>query len=240
MSQLTKEQLQKIASSILAYQSSILEDINLSLRLHTEDEKVYTTCLTKWNGAHLFFEAPLVQRDYISFLLPYLLDCHLITKKAVFKTRLNLIDRHRQNDKLIYKAEIISPLIKAQQRQHFRLATLTPLDYRILKRASDIPYDEKLYPGTSVNISVGGLCMVSNHQLLADDHLLIHMAFVNTSFTLEGHVLSDGERHENGTYSHRIRFLNMNSQIENTLSKLIFEKQRLMMRSSKMPLYPKR
>lgn len=230
----------EVLKSVHQYRENILKDINLVVRLINTDEKVYTTTLNKWEDDEIIFEAPIEQCDWVIFALPIVLEACFVTNQSIYMTKIEVSKRHQVEGKLRYKGHILQPITKKQQRAHFRLATLCTLQYRIIPEGAeenDLLLDAPFYKGTTVNLSVGGLCMVSDRQLEYNQQLDIQFHFLEHTFDVNGIVLDAGERNPNGTYTHRIRFGDMDARKTNLLSKLIFEKQRLSMQSSKVPLY---
>lgn len=230
----------EVIKSADQYRDSLLKDINLILRLINPNEKVHTTTLTKWDKDEITFEAPIERCDWVIFPLPIVLEICFITKQSIYMSRLEVTKSQKVGGKLLYKGQLLSPITKNQQRAHFRLAVLCKLQYRILPeiiKSDSILEDLPFYEGTIVNISVGGLCMVCEKKLEANETLNIQFHFLEHDFDIRGSVLNLGERNANGDFTHRIKFLDVDSHKMNLLSKLIFEKQRLLMQSAKVPLY---
>ncbi|MGL5676291.1 MAG: flagellar brake protein [Cellulosilyticaceae bacterium] len=241
MSNTINRDTETITSSILMYQESIMRDINTKMRLKDDHDKCYLTTITKWENDTLIFPGPLAQRDWVLFALPTVLECCFVTRNAMYMTRIELFDRKRTEHELIYKARIVDIIEKKQQRAHFRLDVLVPIHYAVLTT----PTGEKLetitkIKGTCVNISVGGMCMVCNERLDANQHLAVYLDFLDNQLLISGKILYKGQSNENGTYSHHVQFYGMDLQKENLLSRLIFEKQRMQMRQTATPLYQKK
>ena len=233
---------QEIIESIHLHRDIILKDMNLNLRLVNDEDHTYLSALVKWEKDEVTFAAPIEQCDWVIFPLPIELNLWFITKQTVFASRIQVTARERLDGKLIYKGKLITPLSKKQQRAHFRLSTLFQVHYKVLpeENTEDTSLEAlPLYGGTAVNISVGGMCIVCEQQLKAEQLIDLTFCFLENEFNVRGKVLGLGDKNENGTFSHRITFLNLDTTKENLLSKSIFEKQRLLMRSSKQPLYKK-
>lgn len=228
-----------VLKSIEQYKNNIIKDINLVLRIVDEQKKMYKTTLNQWENDELTFEAPIYQCDWVIFNLPTVLELCFITNQSIYMTHIELRQRKQLEGKLIYSGKITEPLVKKQQRAHFRLATLCPINYRIvpdIEATLTIP-NTPFSKGTTVNISVGGLCMVSDEPFKPKQTMQLQFHFLEHDFDMRGVVLEQSQRNPNGTFTHRIRFVDIDSRKENLLSKLIFEKQRLLMQSSRVPLY---
>lgn len=235
--ELNKHNAAKVKESIALYQKTMLEDINLVLRIITKN-KTYITKLIEWPGERLIFAAPLDKLDWVLFERNRILKVAFITKKAIFSAELEVLNRYQKNDVLFYSGILVSPLFKQQQRQYFRLDVLLPLAFKVLpKDTEDYNVDElpKVH-GTAVNISIGGMNMVCEDQLRKGDLLLVSFNFMDTFIETEAEVLFLGEKNNVGTFSHRMRFPNLDNTMKNTLSKLIFEKQRQLMSKPKESL----
>jgi c-di-GMP-binding flagellar brake protein YcgR len=229
-----KNDLPSIQESIKLYQNTILNDINLTLRIIVKDK----TCITKlvdWPGDKFIFAAPLDKLDWVLFERDKIVKISFVTKNAIFSATIKILNRYRKKEVLFYSAALLSPLIKEQQREFFRLDALLELTYKLLPNDTE-DYnmeDLEIVKATSVNISIGGLCLVSSKQLHKGEKLNISFNFLNTSVEILGEVLFQGEKNPAGNYSHRVRFLNHDNSVQNMLSKLIFEKQRSLMSKAK-------
>lgn len=231
---LYKIDLPSIQESVKLYQKTILEDINLTLRVIIKD-KTYITKLVDWPGEKFIFAAPLDKLDWVLFEREKIVKISFITKTAIFSSNVQILNRYRKKEVLYYSAALVTPLIKQQQRQYFRLDVLLELTYRLLPADKEEYNLDELIPvkATSVNISIGGMLLVSSQQLHRGEKLIINFDFMHIPMELLGEVLYQGEKNTAGNYSHRIRFVNHDNNIKNMLSKLIFEKQRLLMGRSK-------
>ncbi|MDA3731293.1 PilZ domain-containing protein [Niameybacter massiliensis] len=236
-----KAQLE-IANSVSQYHDIILKDINSIVRLVDSEGKVYTSALSKWEKNDIIFAAPIERCDFVIFPLPIDLEICFITKQTVFVANIHVTTRQPVNGKLLYKGYLTSPLVKKQQRAHYRLTTLFHVKYRLIPREDQRVDNEQLLnlnEGTTVNISAGGMCLLTKYQLQPKDCVEITFQFLDHEFNIQGEVLEQGERNTTGNYTHRIRFINLDARKENLLSKLIFEKQRLLVKSNNQPLFKK-
>lgn len=234
---INKKDKGEINQSIELYKKAILDDMNLKLRVITKD-KTYITKLIDWPGEKFIFAAPLHKLDWVLFEKDKIVQIAFVTKAAIFIAKVQILNRYRKNDLLFYGAVLLDPLIKQQQRQYFRLDVLLEATYKRLPQDStDYSIDEiPLNKGTCVNISIGGLCLVSSEQLPKDEKVIINLNFMNNPLELPGSVIFIGEKNAVGNYVHRIKFEKIDTHIKNLLNKLIFEKQRLIMSKSRESL----
>jgi len=231
---LYKIDLPTIRKSVNLYQKTILEDINLTLRIITKD-KTYITKLVDWPGEKFIFAAPLDKLDWVLFEREKIVKITFISKTGIFSSNVKILNRYRKNKVLFYSAVLVTPLIKQQQRQYFRLDVLIALTYKLLpKDSEDYNLDDLTQEkGTGVNISIGGMLLVSDKQLHKGDKLIINFDFMNIPIEILGELLFKGDKTAACNYSHRISFLNPDNNIKNLLSRLIFEKQRLLISKPK-------
>ena len=234
---LDKKDTLKINESIELYKKTILDDINLKLRVIVKD-KTYITKLVDWPEEKFIFAAPLDKLDWVLFEKDKVVQVAFVTRMAIFLAKVQILNRYRKNDILFYGAILLEPLKKQQQRQFFRVDVLLEAEYKRLSIENESEILEELpsVKGTIVNISIGGMCLVSSQQLHTNEVLLINFTFLNTSFELFGNVLFEGERNAVGNYIYRIKFSKLDNAVRNQLNKVIFERQRLIMSKSKETL----
>lgn len=212
-------------------------DINLVLRI-IDDKKSYTTQLVQWDGTSIVFFAPISQCDWVILDISKTYELYFISNASMFHTTVSLVNRYAQKEHVYYKALLTKPLVKKQQREHFRLPALLNLTYQILPQENTTSDDtiSPFYDGSTTNISLGGMCMTSDHRIPGDASIKIQLKFLSHDLVLTGKVLSEPEQVPSGAYSYRIKFELMDRKTENLLSRLIFEKQRLVMAPTKRPL----
>ncbi len=240
MATVSKQESRAILKSINAYQKALLNDLNLKLRLVGNDEKTYTTTLVRWDDETITLAAPLVQRDWLIFPLPIQMNCAFISKGAICSTTILITRSHRNESGLLYKADIIKPLIRTQQRSSFRLDLLMDMHFKITTSLDGLPLDDApLHKATCVNISAGGLCMSSSIGMATNQIVELHFNLLDNAFILQGTLLDESIKNDNGTYTNRIKFLDITPTTENLLTRLILEKQRLSLQNTKVPLYKK-
>lgn len=222
-----------VMDSIAQYRKGLMEDMNLTLRL-TSNDQTHTTKLVEWVEDILIFEAPMSQLDYIIYPKNANLQLIFVSKSALFSSDLLITKSYRKNTSLYYVAKIISPIVKKQQRESFRLDVVMDVVYQLLPTDD---FDESLLfedlppkKATCINISIGGMCINCDDQLHSGDHLTLSFKLVDTPLTLTGEILFTGTRTEVGTYTHRIKFYGLSNSESNLLNRLIFEKQRMQLK----------
>lgn len=218
-----------IARSITTCRKSLMEDINLTLRL-TYNNVTYLTKPVEWVENTITFEAPMRGLDYVILPKDAILSVMLVSRSALFHTTFRIIKNHRKDTTLYYIAEITSPIIKKQQREDFRLEVILDTYYQLFFSHTKPTIDILQGDGTCLNISVGGMCLSCDHQFHTKELLKLDFTLVETSLSFIGEVLYLGEQTESGSYIHRLRFIDSDTPKNNLLRQLIFEKQRLQLR----------
>ena len=235
VSSLFQKENPNVMDSINLYRKGLMDDINLTLRL-TYNNHTYTTKPVEWVDNLLIFEAPMNGLDYVIFQRNARIQIVFVSKIALFISHIVIAKSYRQNNSLYYVGEIVDPIIKRQQRESFRLDTTMDVFYQVLPSSEELTdmdsIDLPTHKGTCINISVGGICINCNEQLHSHDLLSLSFTLVETPITVTGEVLFIGERTEAGTYTHRIKFSGLSSSESNLLNRLIFEKQRLLLKHS--------
>lgn len=219
------------SESIQMYQKSLMDDINLTLRL-SYNESSDMTKPAEWEDTKIIFEAPMRGLDYVIYAKDTLLESVFVSKNALFTCLIRIVKNYRQDQTLYYVGEIVSPLEKKQQREAFRLDVVLPLNYQVLPEVmTDVVLkDLPTYSGTCLNISIGGMCLNTDSKLEGGSQVRLNFSFLDTPFTFYGQVLTSGERTEIGNYTHRVRFLNVDKNALDDLNRLIFKKQQMQLK----------
>lgn len=223
-----------ILNSIRAYRRILMDDMNLSIRLVYKD-KTYSTRMVDLLDDVITFEAPMQGREYIILPNRATLNVIIVSKVALFQTAFKISKSYRKESKLYYTAVISAPIVKKQQRQAFRLDVTLDVHYDLIATEDQITPDNNSKVsgnGTCVNISLGGMCLVSDHQFHAHEQLMLAFDLGDTALKFLGQVLYLGEITEQGNYSHRIHFIGLDVADTNQLNRLIFEKQRSLLKRS--------
>lgn len=223
-----------LMESIDLYQKGLMEDMNLTLRL-TYGGLTLTTKPVEWVEDLIIFEAPMHQLDYVIYPQNTKLQIIFVSKSALFISSIKVHKKYRKNHSLYYVGKIVSPIIKKQQRESFRLSVIMDIQYHVLPEDKALSNELNLAElpakdAVCINISTGGMCLKCLEQLPSHRHLLLSFTFMDTPLTLFGEVLFLGEPDTAGTYIHRIKFRNILPTEVNQLNRLIFEKQRLMLK----------
>jgi c-di-GMP-binding flagellar brake protein YcgR len=178
----------------------------------------------QWDGDVVTFEAPLKKLDYIIFPLHQNLSATFISSGAIYLFQVQLIESIRKNNILIYTAKIVTPLTRQQQRSSFRLSTHFPFSFQLA--ADEDTWDNTMHPAICLNLSSGGMRLNTKPVLAPNTRLYVHFNFMNKDFSLMGETLDEGVKAPTGYYTYRLKFSYISFKEEETLMKLLIEKQR--------------
>jgi len=218
-----------IARSINTYNKLLMKDISLTLRL-TYKNKTYLTKPIEWVENNVTFEAPMQGLDYVILPKDAIISVMLVSKYALFHTTFRILKNSRKDATLHYIAEITSPIVKDQQRESFRLEVILDTHYQLSLSNTTSTTDPIQGNGTCLDISVGGMRLSCDHQFHAKDILKLDFTLLETPLSFKGEVLYLGERTESDSYTHHMRFIDVDKRKSNLLRQLIFEKQRLQLK----------
>lgn len=229
-----KNQSAAIEESVKMYQKNLMDDMNLTLRL----SYLHNTHVTKpieWVERLLIFEAPISKLDWVIYPQDAIIDMVFVSKLALFHSQIRIVRSYRKGNSLFYVGEVVSPIVKKQQREYFRLDVTFDVKFQLLPTEEneeidflELPYEK----GICVNISTGGMCLNTNLQLKSSQNIMLEFYFVNMEFNLKGKILGLGEMNSVGYYSHRVQFQNLDIADTNLLTRLIFEKQRSLLKKT--------
>lgn len=231
-----KNQKGTIENSIKMYRDSLMDDMNLTLRL-SYLHNTHTTKPIEWVERLLIFEAPIYKLDWVIYPQDALVDVVFVSKLALFCSKVRIVKKYRKNSSLFYVAEFISPIAKKQQRESFRLDVTFDLKFIVLPDIENETIDPlalslPVEKGICVNISSGGMCLNTKMQLKSQQNIMIQFDFMDAEFVLRGKILALGEINNVGYYSHRIQFQGLDSADTDLLTRLIFEKQRILLKKN--------
>lgn len=170
-------------------------------------------------------------------------DVRFFSEKAVYKCRVVVRERYKENGFYFIVIALTSQLRKQQRRQFFRLECSTPIPYKKLTEEQieaireneevllDI-YDAGLFTsGVAMDLSGGGLRFLSNEELQTDSCILIDFAFIkpedSKGVAVLAKVISSGRRERSGVlYEHRVEYIDIDGRIREMIIKYIFEQER--------------
>lgn len=230
---LFKKDNENVMDTINQFKKGLMDDINLTLRL-TQNNHTYTTKPAEWVKNLLIFEAPMNGLEYVIYQKNARIQVVFVSKAALFFSHIVIVKSYRQNNCLYYVGEIVDPIVKKQQRESFRLDITMDVFYQVIPSVNELEIaainELPINKATCINLSTGGICINCDEQLHSHDLVSLSFTLVETPISVTGEVLFIGERTETGTYTHRIKFIDLSISETNLLNRLIFEKQRLQLK----------
>lgn len=214
-----------IQKSINRYHTTIMKDINTSVRIIIEgkkesESKTYISRIIDWENNEIHFYAPLVLGEYVRLIRNKTYPFVMVTNASVYRTTVNIVEmlKNKQGH-FHYKAVINSTVQRNQQRQHFRLDWINTFKYKI--QDSDDFKD-----ANTIDISVGGLLMASKYKVSKNDSIHMQITLLEEDFILNGVVLESLGKKQTGLNVSRIQFHGMSRNTENKLAQIIMRRQR--------------
>lgn len=170
-------------------------------------------------------------------------DACFFTHGGLFKGRIVITDRYKEDGLFVLAVELTTELKKYQRRQYYRLEYTMDIDYIIIdaqtenmiledeKAAADILTDNKLTNGTVLDISGGGIRFCSDEKLEVGSKILVDLNILLTSSQEKcgviGIVLSSNRiQNKDGLYEQRIEYTNIKGPTRESIIRYIFEQER--------------
>ncbi len=185
---------------------------------------------------------PMEQSKLI--LLPMDRDYNLVvyTGNGLFQCFAKVIDRYKSNNIYILVVEMTSNLRKYQRREYYRFSCALEMNSRNLEEEEVRAIEERdpysnLIPGLPlkrsviVDISGGGLRFLSTHPYEPGSLIYISynllVAGKMKEYELVGKVLSSNKmENRNGSYEHRVQYVDIDVDVREEIIKYIFEEER--------------
>lgn len=160
----------------------------------------------------------------------------------LFQCFAKVIDRYKSNNIYILLVELTSNLRKYQRREYYRFSCALEMNSRDLEEEEIRAIEERdphsnLIPGLPlkrsviVDISGGGLRFLSTHPYEPGSMIYIsYNLFVGGNvkeYELVGKVLSSQKvEGRNGSYEHRVQYVDIDADVREEIIKYIFEEER--------------
>lgn len=185
---------------------------------------------------------PMEQSKLI--LLPMDREYNLViyTGNGLFQCFVKVIDRYKDSNIFILVVELTSNLRKYQRREYYRFSCVLEMNSRNLEEEEVRAIEERdpysnLIPGLPlkrsviVDISGGGLRFLSTHSYEPGSLIYISynllVAGNKKEYELVGKVLSSKKvENRQGTYEHRVQYVDIDVDVREEIIKYIFEEER--------------
>ncbi|OON99651.1 MAG: hypothetical protein ATN35_11670 [Epulopiscium sp. Nele67-Bin004] len=234
---MTDIQLQEIEYSIEEYQSTILSDLNFTLKIVDHDNSC-TAKLTTWAGLQLIIETP---SSLLSLDLSKKYTFNFFTSDSLYLANVVLINKIQKTNSMFYVGKIVSPVHKKQQRNFFRLPASIPIEFLVIPEVigdtiCDIPSEP--ISAHTMDISAGGLKFLSDVIIDAHSKIVVEFTLQKTVFNLIGKVLPSYEENMTRPYVYRIAFVDISTKTQEQLLNHILLYQRQLISAGKNPKKP--
>ena len=167
-------------------------------------------------------------------------DILIFDGKAIFKSRIHVIDRFKMNNIFILRVKLITPLIKHQRRTFYRqqcnigttYRELTKTEYNNMIKKKRFEYEDiPFINGIILDISGGGCRMVSPIPFEIGAYAVLKFELLNmekyVEYTLNAKVLKVNKLEKNNKlYEYRFEFYDIDSKKQEGIIQYVFEEQR--------------
>lgn len=170
-------------------------------------------------------------------------DLSIYATGGMYQCRAKLVDRERKGSAYLLVMDLVSNLRKDQRRQYFRFSCALEMNSRALEESEIKALDElgiseemmipnlPLKRSIIVDISGGGMRFVSDYAYEEGSVLLckyqLEMDDETKVYEILGKVLSVKEvEKRQGTYEHRVQYVNIDNESREEIIKFIFEEER--------------
>lgn len=214
----TRKKLREKEQIIQDYKNYFSESHSLpTIRIELGKE-TYNTYIDKWEENKITFVAPMKGSDFLGIPDSSVVNIFLQIKDQLYMAAVKIIYKYIEEQELLYVAEIIGPLEKKQQREHFRFELSIPVT--ILNEQNEIN-------GTSINISAGGIRFASNEILIPSQNHWITFYFQDHLFeSIPIKILEYRQNSSKTAYIYRSQFNPISLRDEDLLAKMIFMAQK--------------
>ena len=165
------------------------------------------------------------------------------TQNGIFKAEGTIIDRFKRGNFYLLKAKLTTKLEKHQRREYYRLNCLIPvvfeglvdplneIDADNLKTLIlDTAYHRLLADGTIVDISGGGVRVISPTQFhevqYALLHFDLHLESGDMHFDLVAKLIACTKVNDSDKYAYRFKFIFSETKTQEKIIRYIFEEER--------------
>lgn len=186
---------------------------------------------------------PIVEGKIIPLPLNTRYDVCFYTGNGMYKARVVVTDRYKENGFYFLVLTLSSQLRKYQRRQYYRLECTIPVPYRLLTDEDmaairedsnvliEILEEMPFKNGNTLDLSGGGVRFISGEQLERETHILINLSMIKQidekDIAVLGRVIASTRKDKKGErFEHRIEYANIDGQTREKIIKYIFEQER--------------
>lgn len=207
-----------IEKSIYTYQSIILLDSNLRVKL-TDEHDSYGVKIVNWQDNNLLLE---LYQSQLNLTLTKKYGINMLTSHSTFASNILVLKKIIQDDVPFYATQFVSPIHQKRPRNHFRQDVAIPVTIIIIA-----PKNSKVkstpIKGTTIDISAGGLKFISNTIMKPPLNVYITFIFHNSRFTTKAKILEQIDKLNHNQYIYRVMFKDMDANMQSKLEKQIID-----------------
>lgn len=188
---------------------------------------------------------PIVEGKVIPLPINSTYEICFFTAVGLYKSKIIVLDRFKENNIYVIVAELVSELKKFQRRQYFRLEHSMAIEYIVIDSSivsslkdeysliNKMLDENELKKGISIDISGGGIRFASREQLDIDSSVLVKIN-ISTSdgksvYGIIGKVLNSDKMINNELmFDQRIEYFEIKNEIREIIIRYIFEQERKM------------
>lgn len=231
-----------MAEQILA----IGNKIELNRRRNTNsivaaDKTTYVSQILDIEGDLIIAAMPIYEGHLVALEAGSALETYFYTAKGIYKADCSIVSRGKEGNVYMMKLALTTELKKFQRRQYYRLpcsieAIVQPLqitEVMYYSKYHELLLDTRaiIDSGMIVDISGGGIRMMTERRYAKDDYLLlrfpIEMHIGVEQMNLMGRIVASLESsNRKNYYDNRIQFKEIPAEQRDLLVKYIFEQQR--------------
>ncbi len=218
-----KHKQQDIEQSIYRFQSVILTDPELKLKL-VDEESTYRGKLINWSEGTLILEIPVITAT-LTVYKKYTLN--FVTTHSLFLANVIVINKIPKTSTMFYLIKLTSPIRQKRQRNYLRVDAELPMTFIVVpEKFSTRDVLPNAVKATTIDISAGGLKF--RHQEIIQGTPKVYISFVlnNNTFSLTGKLLESYEVATSPPYTYRVAFKDMIPDTQEKLEKMLMSYQK--------------
>lgn len=186
---------------------------------------------------------PIVEGRVIPLPINTRYDVCFFTSGGLYKSRVVITDRYKEDGLYVLVAELMSDLKKYQRRQYYRLECTLDIEYRLLEdsevemfrnepeRIQEMIEDGEFTTAIVLDISGGGIRFASEEHLEPGSNLLLNLNIITGTgqnvYGVMARILSSVRIiNKENMYEQRAEYLEITGHTREAIIKFIFEQER--------------
>lgn len=208
---------------------SINDKVVLSrINKNGEEKEYYSRIVDFVDDANLMIDMPMENAMYIPLKVGREFNASFQTRTSIFKCRVKIADRVKENSSYFLVIKFISELEKIQRREYYRLECVTDIDFCVYTEGKDND-SYKWEKAVMVDLSGGG--MRFNSKLAIDKDRLLRIRFPirvedEQEFLICTASIRFVNQMQNLKYEYRVVFDDLDNTEREKIIKHIFEEER--------------